>query len=236
MSMRPIPESHAADDLYGPFMWRDVDLFERLKEVGAAVRERVPACVGVSVSLRDHGVTLTLVSSEERIAMMDAVQYVDGGPCIDALEKGEVVDADDRAELRQRWGLFADVTERNGIEATLSLPVPWEGAGVMGFNLYASEAGAFDGEHDALAELLGAWAGGAVVDADLAFRSRRIARNAPEILRESTELAMVSVLLARDRGIDAAEAEQRLRDAAVRASIPLTDLLELMRQVLPADG
>lgn len=235
MSMRPIPESDQADALYGPFMWRDVDLYERLQDVSVAVRELVPDCVGLSMSLRDHGVTLTLVASEERIAVMDAVQYADGGPCIDALQDGEVIDARDRPTLRHRWGLFSDVTERNGIEATLSLPVPWEGAGVLGFNLYASSPYAFDGRHEALAELLGAWAGGAVVDADLAFKSRRIARQAPEKLKESTEVAIVSMLLARERGLEIEEAERRLREAAVRASIPLLELLVIMRRILP-DG
>jgi len=233
MNLRPIPESHEADEKYGPFLWRDVDLFERLQKLGSAVQDLVPACVGMSMSLRDHGVTLTLVATGERIALMDAVQYVDGGPCIDALEDDALVDAFDRPRLRQRWGLFADVTAHNGIEATLSLPVPWEGEGVLGFNLYASQPQAFDGRHEELAGMLGAWAGGAVVNADLAFRSRRTARKAPEVLRESTEVAVVSSMLARVRGLEVEEAEQRLRDAAVRASIPLTDLLAMMRQVLP---
>jgi hypothetical protein len=236
MSMRPIPESDRADALYGPFMWRDVDLFERLQDVSGPVRELVPPCVGLSMSLREHGVTLTLVASEERIATMDAVQYVDGGPCVDALRDGVVIDAHDRPTLRHRWGLFADVTERNGIEATLSLPVPWEGEGVLGFNLYASTTDAFDGHHEELAELLGAWADGAVVDADLAFASRRVARQAPDLLRESTDLAVVSMLLARERGFGVEEAERRLREAAVRAAIPLTELLDIMRHVLPDAG
>lgn len=236
MTMRPIPESTRADEMYGPFMWGDVDLFERLQEVGTSVRELVPECVGMSVSLRDHGVTLTLVATDRRVAGMDAVQYVDGGPCTDALRDEAVVDARHPKTLEDRWTLFSLATTHNGIEATLSLPVPWEGAGVLGFNLYASKAEAFDECHDALAELLGAWAEGAVVDADLSFKSERLARRAPQILQESTDVAIVSVMLAQARDMEVEEAEKRLREAAVRANISLAELLDLMRTVLSEDA
>lgn len=233
MGMQPIPESSLADEMYGPFMWGDVDLFERLVEVSTSVLEVAPECVGMSVSLREHGVTLTLVATEHRIALLDAVQYVDGGPCADAMRDDTVVSVDDRVTMCHEWSTFAEATIRNGIESTLSLPVPWEGSAAIGFNLYGATPTTFEGHHDALAEILGAWAGGAVVDADLPFRSLRLASRAPEILQETTELAVVSVMLSRARDLELDEAERRLRDAASRAAIPLRDLLEIMREVLP---
>lgn len=230
--MRPIRESLRADDQYGPFMWGDVDLLENFLELSARVRELVPACVGMSASLREHGVTLTLVASDERIALLDGVQYVDGGPCVDALREVTVVDASNQEALQKSWELFSAASLQNGVEATLSLPVPWEGSGVFGFNLYASAASAFEGHQDELARVLGAWAGGAVTDQDLPFSTRDLARLAPTILKESTDLAVVAGLVAHARGIELSEAETRLRRASVRAAIPLTDLVDALRQVL----
>lgn len=230
--MHPLRESSEADALYGPFMWGDVDLYEQLLGLGEQVRLIVPSCVGLSVSLRDHDVTLTLVASDDTIARLDAVQYVDGGPCVDALASRRAVAADQRS-MEELWELFAQASRNNGVESSLSLPVPWEGSSALGFNLYASTSGAFDGHHDELAAVLGAWADGAVTDRDLAFTTADLARQAPSILKQATDLALVAALLAKARGLTHDEAAQRLRGAALRAAIPLADLLGIMREVLP---
>ncbi|CAN5252380.1 hypothetical protein BH09ACT12_BH09ACT12_07030 [soil metagenome] len=231
--MQPIRETSQAEDLYGPLMWGGVDLLDRFVEASALVRELVPSCVGMSISLREHGVTLTLVASEEWVSLLDAVQYVDRGSCVDALHDGAVVDGHDHSSIEEEWAFFPEASRRTGVEATLSLPVLAEHDGVLGFNLYASMPAAFDGRHQALADLLGAWAGGAVPDQDLTFATRDLARQAPTILKEATDLAIVAGRLAQARGLELREAEDRLRHAAVRAAIPLTDLLDLMREVLP---
>ncbi len=234
--MRPIRESTRADELYGPFMWGEVDLYDRFVAIGEQVHEIVPTCVGMSVSLREHGITLTLVASDEQISRLDAVQYVDGGPCVDALETGDVVADDERGTREDRGALFARASRRHDVSSTLSLPVPWERAGELGFNLYASASRAFDGLHEQLASLLGAWAGGAVTDADLRFDTRDLARQAPAVLQEAVDLAVVAGLLARARGLSAEDAAERLRQAATRAAVPLPYLLDLLRDVLSDDA
>lgn len=231
--MRPIDQSVVAEEQYGPFMWGDVDLFERFVELSARVREAVPECVGMSASLREHGVTLTVVSSDELAGALDAVQYVDGGPCVQALAVEETLDGNPQRSLEQEWLLFAEASMQNQIASTLSLPVPWEGAGVMGFNLYASTPTAFGGKHEELAELLGAWAGGARIDADLLFRTRDLAEQAPAILQEATVLAVLAGRLAHYLDMDVDEAQERLRTASNRAAVPLSTLLEILREVVP---
>ncbi len=230
--MRPINESVVAEEQYGPFMWGDVDLFERFIELSAQVGALVPECVGMSASLREHGVTLTLVSSDAQVGALDAVQYVDGGPCVQALRDERAIDGNEQRSLDQEWELFAAATRRSQIGSTLSLPVPWQGSGVMGFNLYASTTTAFLGLHEELADLLGAWAGGAQVDADLLFRTRKIAERAPAILQEATALAVLAGRLAGYRGIDVDDAQNLLRQASSRAAIPLSTLLEVLREIL----
>ncbi|MGA8846904.1 MAG: hypothetical protein WB471_09855 [Nocardioides sp.] len=233
MGMRPIDQSVAAEEQYGPFMWGEVDLFERFLELSVRVREAVPECVGMSASLREHGVTLTVVSSDDLVGALDAVQYVDGGPCVQALTEAETFDGGQELDLDRDWLLFAETTRHHQIASTLSLPVPWEGSGMMGFNLYASTSTAFRDKHEELAELLGAWAGGARVDADLLFRSRDLAERAPTILHEATVLAVLASRLAGYLEIDADEAQERLRSAALRAGVPIPTLVEVLREVVP---
>jgi hypothetical protein len=94
-----------------------------------------------------------------------------------------------------------------------------KGVVAAGVNLYASTGDAFDGRHEELAEVCGAWAGGAVTNADLDFDTRFAAAETPERLRaeELVDQALGTLLGRSD--VEPGEAEQRLRDAARRAGI-----------------
>lgn len=68
--------------------------------------------------------------------------------------------------LRQR----AQRSAARGIQSTLSIPIV-DGETVMGgVNLYGSRASTFDGRTHEFAELFGAWAAGAITNADLTFQ------------------------------------------------------------------
>ena len=88
-----------------------------------------------------------------------------------------------------------------------------------GVNLYASTSEASNGRHHELAAACGAWADGAVTNADLDFTTRFAAAEAPDRLRaEQLVDQALGALIARS-DVDPGEAEQRLRDAARRAGI-----------------
>lgn len=234
--MEPIPESEEAERQYGPFLYEDQDLFEHLKRLGHDVRGLAPTCLGMSFSIAEQGVTFTVVSTHAASALLDAVQYADDGPCLTAIAGTEQITyrADDVMD-EHRWSTFARVSAANGVASTLSLPVVLENTAVAGFNLYGSRIDTFEGLHQQLAELLGAWAPGAVADADLSLDSMKAARRAPEILRSTTRLAVAASLLSRARGVTVDAAEDRLRGAAVRAAVPLPSLVDSMIEVLGDD-
>lgn len=233
--MEPIRETSEADAEFGPFMYQDEDLLERLLVLSEDVVTLVPDCVGMSVSLHEHEVTFTLVSSTETTALLDAVQYVDGGPCLAAMDTRQVLASSHDLLSEDTWRLFAAATAAAGVASTLSLPIVEDGRTVGGFNLYGSTGRAFDGAHERLAELLGAWADGAVTNADLPFETRDLARRAPKILRDSTSLSIAAALLSRSAGLSQDDATERLRAAAVRAAIPLPRLVDSVIDVL-GDG
>lgn len=231
--MEPIPESEEADRQYGPFLYQDQDLFEHLKRLGHDVCAVAPTCVGVSFSVAEQGVTFTVLSTHATSALLDAIQYTDDGPCETAIAVGSTVEfcADDVLN-EDRWSMFARVSAAHGVASTLSLPVVMDDVAVAGFNLYGARTDTFEGLHQELADELGAWAPGAIADADLSLASIQLARRAPEILRATTRLAVAAALLSRVKGLTVDAAEDRLRAAAVRAAVPLPSLVDTMIEIL----
>jgi hypothetical protein len=99
------------------------------------------------------------------------------------------------------------------------------GTGVVGtINLYAASPDAFAGRHEDLARIFGAFAGGAVANADLPFRTLEQARSAPDLARDRRHVEYAAVILAARLGTDAVAAEERLRSAAAQAGVSTGEL------------
>jgi hypothetical protein len=85
----PIPESVEALDELDPSRDAD-DLLAHLRELANRAQDVLPDLVGVSVARFDHGLTFTLVVADDEVAVLDAIQYVAGGPCVDAAHDTQV--------------------------------------------------------------------------------------------------------------------------------------------------
>jgi GAF domain-containing protein len=227
--LEPIPETARAID---ELDLEDGALLEDLLRTGRRVRAVVPDCVGLSLTIIDYGVTLTLVASGLEVMVLDAVQYLAGGPCERAVDADEVIYTDASVLDENNWHLFADATAARGIASTLSLPVLEGDAVIGGVNLYGATAHAFEGHAAEVAEVLGAWAAGAVSNADLSFESRRNAQRAPDLLREAARVDAAVGMLAARLDIDVDEARDRLLGAAARAGLPPVQLVEVLMVLL----
>lgn len=228
--MEPIPETHEALAELA-----DEELLVQLLEAARRVEEVVPDCVGLSLTMVQHGVTFTLVASDETIAVIDAIQYLAGGPCLNAVDDEAVLETDTRDDARmseQGWQLFADASAANGIATTLSMPILDDGAVVGGVNLYGATRRAFEGHHEQLAEVLGAWAGGAVTNADLEFTTRIDAESAPAVLRGARQVDVALGALAEALQISVDEARERLDQAAARAQVRPSQLATAVTRLL----
>ena len=161
LSVEPIPETAEAIEEYGPF--GSGDLLGELRAKGARLRDMVPDCVGFSLASIEHGVTFTVAATDADLALLDAVQYLAGGPCVDAVEGEQVVTftADDAVDER-RWQLFAQATAAASVASTLTLPILARDMVAGSVNLYASTRHAFTGLHEQIARIFDAWAPGAV--------------------------------------------------------------------------
>jgi GAF domain-containing protein len=216
--VQPLPETVEA--LRELTRFGDETIARTLWRISSEVQRIVPEIVGVSLSLATENVTFTMTAGNQTVAKLDGVQYLAGGPCEETMETGvpreyragDVVD-------EERWQSFARATAASGVQSTLSLPILREGIVVAGVNMYASTADAFEGRHEELASVCGAWAGGAVKNADLDFTTRFEAAETPERLRSERWVDQaVGVVMSR-WGLSMDEAEERLRRAAERAGI-----------------
>lgn len=208
------------------------DLVAELRHTAERVQALVPDCLGMSIAVMEEGLAFTLVASDDEIAVLDAIQYVVGGPCVAAVEAGHglALDTEDLLD-EDRWQTFGLAAASAAVRSTLTLPIV-EGGKVVGtVNLYGGSSRAFTGHHEELAELFGAVASLAVTNADLGFRSREIAQRAPGRLRRSAVIDQATGILAARSGLDVGTARERLLEAAERAGV---DVLQVAEAVIEA--
>jgi len=218
MALEPLPETREV--LRSLSRDHERDLTAELVHQGQLVEDLVPNLVGLSLALVQQGLTFTIAATAQEVRLLDAIQYALGGPCVDAaLQDCTVLGGDGEEGLldEQRWAHFARAGAAHGVMSTLSLPVHLEGRVVGGVNLYAATPNAFAGKVQQVAALLGAWAPGAVHNADLSFSTRDKARQAPQVLANLDVLNQATGVVMAAHGVDQARARGIIADAARRA-------------------
>ena len=225
--MEPIPETLEALDEVQLYI-DEANLEQQLRTTTSTAEQVAPGLVGVSLAFREHGLTFTLIATDEDIAALDAVQYVASGPCVDAVDLGHGIATPNGLLSEQRWQQFARASAASGVRSTLTLPIVDGDVVVSTVNLYGRAEDTFIGKHQVLADVFGAWAPGAVANADLSFTTRRAAEQAPKQLREAAVVDAATGMLAAERGVSVADARAQLDDAARRAGVPVHRLAHVL--------
>jgi GAF domain-containing protein len=223
--VEPIPESLEA--LTRLSETGDVDLVANLRQAAERVVKAVPECVALSISHFDEDVTFTLVATPVESRLLDAAQYIDGGPCEVAALSGEEVDIGDVLD-EDRWQLFALASAIRGVRSSLSLPLRRDRKVYGSINFYASTEYSFIGRERDLAVMFGAQVQEAVANADLSMSSIQRARHAVQRLDERDTLNTAAGILAARKGMSTDDAFQNLLNAADRAGISPLALAELL--------
>jgi len=224
--LAPVSETREAFDWLGTS--GDDDLEDSVMAMSRRVREVAPECVAMSLSVADGDLTFTVASNRPGASLLDAVQYLGGGPCLEAIEQRDIVHTSELPVDEGRWQLFARAEALAGISSTLSLPILGDGKVVGGVNLYGATPNAFDGHHQELATACGAWAEGAVTNADLGFNSRIRAAATPGRLFERGVIDLAKGLLSDLHSVALDEAGSRIRNAAVRAGVSEAELAQFL--------
>jgi GAF domain-containing protein len=203
---------------------RDV-LHAALNLVVVLARATVTGADGVSVSLTGKGGLITVASSDETVAAMDADQYVTGqGPCVAAAAEGRRIRVESVAE-ETRWPAFTPRAQQRGINAIISNPLPAGSRSTGALNIYSRTPRAFGSDGEELATLFAEQA--SVV---LAHAGDGATQEQGEPLRDALRVREViaqaqGAMMERD-GIAAGEVFDNLRRASHRTSTPIRRLAQ----------
>lgn len=187
-----------------------VDLIADVERLAASILHLVPSCVGLSLTLLDPNLTLTLTGSNQDTAELTdtrtrtAEQHTISGPLDEA-----------------QWVASSLLTAAPTVRATLTMPTFARGRLTGTIELYAADPRAFDATKTALQALTGADSAQATTNADLAFTSRQRAEKAPATLEDSATINQAIGRLVAAHRIDPDTARSRLYDAAARERRPL---------------
>jgi GAF domain-containing protein len=193
------------------------------------VVQAVPECVGLSISLRDADLTFTWVRANDMTGVIDAMQYLEDGPCQQSIDTGDDILIDDILD-EDRWQLFALVSAAQGVRSSLSLPLRSDGAIIGSVNFYAATANAFMGEESRLARSFGSRAEDTINNADLSMSTLANARKAPQVLAEMAVVDQAMGILVAKHHIGFEQASKRLTEAAARAGITVADVARAVVQ------
>jgi transcriptional regulator with GAF, ATPase, and Fis domain len=228
--VKPIPETRLVFNELARF--GDTETADLVLQMGRQAQEIVPECVGMSLALVAEGLAFTLVATDEEIAAVDALQYLDGGPCVLSAHDNRRVAFDQEATDEGAWQLFCRATAAAGIASSLTLPIESDGVVVGSVNLYGSTADAFDGRHEELSDALETSAAGAITNADLAFDTRQEAVRTPERLADQGDIDVALGIIAGSQQVDIATAQQRLVASAGQAGITEGQAARAIRSLL----
>jgi GAF domain-containing protein len=223
--VEPIPES--LEVLTRLSSTGEVDLVDNLQQAAGWVVRAVPECVALSISHFDEDLTFTLTATSDELRLLDAAQYLDGGPCEVAAIDGDEVDVGDVLD-EDRWQLFASASAVHGVRSSLSLPLRRDDTVYGSVNFYASTEYAFMGRERDLAVMFGASVQEAVANADLSMASLGRARQAVTTLDERDRINTAAGVLAARHGMTVTQAHESLVDCASRAGVPVVALADLV--------
>lgn len=209
-SVEPIPESVEALAERDAVM-EDDQLLERLVAASAHVVALVPDCTGLTLSLLDDGLVVTLVATDGPGAEAARPEQPPG--------VGDVLD-------EERWRTVSVTTAATAVASTLTLPLLAHERVVGSVDLYAASAHAFTGRHEELAAVLGAWSPGAVTNADLSFATRRLAQAAPQRLRDRARFDTATGLVAGREHVSEEQARDLLVSSSERSGVRLSRIVD----------
>jgi GAF domain-containing protein len=224
--LTPITQTREAFDWLS--VYGGTELEEWMTGLTARIKEIAPSCVAVSVTLQDGDLTFTFSANRRGAALLDAVQYLDGGPCIKAIEDDEIEATDCLATDEGQWRMFAAAEALTGIASTLSMPLMNGSDVVGGVNLYGAAKDTFDGSHEELAAACGSWAATAVTNADLRFTSRVRAAATRDRLQDRGDVDMAAGVVAEHQQTTTERARARMHDAAVRAGVSVPEFARFL--------
>jgi len=177
--------------------------------------ERATAVVGADsagVSLQHDGRLRFATALDERCSSLERVQeHEQAGPCVDALQAGEVVAVADLAEAASRWGAYGRAAREAGFAAILGVPMRLDSEKIGTLNIYSNTRREWSEEDTDAARVLADIASSYVINASKLVQQRRLNEQLQEALSSRIVIEQAKGILAAEHGISIDKAFEILR-------------------------
>ena len=214
-------------------LWRDLSqvvlvdrsLEDVLGEVTDIAARGIPGAESTSITLVRGDRAFTAAHTGEMALVADELQYEQGyGPCMDAGRAGVVLRIDD-TRTEQRWPDYVPRVLEVGVRSSLSMPLPYQGSTIGALDIYSTRPQAFSSaESEEAATAVAEAVAVAVVNADAHDRLAEHARNMRVAMESRAVIEQAKGVLMAQRGVDAGQAFDILRDASQRYNRKLRDI------------
>jgi GAF domain-containing protein len=200
----------------------------RLNRLLNLILETAVEALGFSaatVTARHTNDMSTVAATDQRLIELDAVQYEDGGPCVQTLDDPSPILLEDASKGDDRWQHFAQTAAHLGVRSSLSLHVPTDSRDLAAsLNLYARETFDMSRDNVRLASTYAAQLAATLESVDAYRSTARLAQNLAEAMRSRAVIEQAKGILMADYQINDAEAFQRLAELSQRSNIKLRDV------------
>ena len=200
-------------------------LSEVLDEIVTIAAKGIPGAESTSITLLRGEEAFTAAHFGDMALAADELQYERGyGPCMDA-GRGNVVLRVDDMTGETRWPDYSKKVLPVGVRSSLSVPLPYQGASIGALNNYSSKAGAFASPEALRAGLeVSEAVAVAVVNADAHAQVVDQAHNMRLAMESRAVIEQAKGVLMAQRGVDAQQAFDMLRDASQRYNRKLREI------------
>jgi GAF domain-containing protein len=196
-----------------------------LTDIVHIARDGIPGADSTSITLVRDDKAFTAAHAGEMSLAADELQYARGyGPCLDAAQGNVVLRVDDMA-TETRWPDYSRHVLDVGVRSSISLPLPYQGSTIGALNNYSGQVGAFRSEEAMAAAVeVAESVAVAVANADGYAQVLDEAHNMRRAMESRAVIEQAKGVLMAQRGIDAQQAFDMLREASQRYNRKLRDI------------
>jgi hypothetical protein len=175
--------------------------------------------MALSIGRVEDGLLHTVSAGGRFAAMLDAIQYIDGGPAPMAVRYGTRIEARlNGGSDAAGWGALGAAGRAVGVRSVLSIPVVINSAVCGALTIHADDADAFDRHLNTL-NGLGALTAKTVMHAEEPLRHRNATALRPEPARDQNAIDWAVCLVVAWSNTEAAAATDLFRRAATRCGL-----------------
>ena len=192
-----------------------------------AVTDHTDATQAAVVLAADEGTFRAVASTHERTLDVEEAQIgADGGPCIDCITAGTMIEVPDIRVVSDQWPAFASTAHDAGLVAALAIPITVGDRTIAGVNVFLSRPGRLSEAEVSFIVAMTRVVAAALAQRQAADESAALADQLAHALETRVVIEQAKGYLAYQHGTDVSDAFTRLRTFARSTRRPLRDVAQ----------